>query len=312
MPPVNWRHLNNEALHALRQGEHERARDRWMEALELLKGQAGGEQDMVILLDNLGRLHARMGEYAKAEEYLDKCVRLSRLAFGLQSPNVARALEELANLYQAMGRDEEAAGLYTEVLTIWRSALHTGHLEIGRCHKQLAESLKNLGQFEKAEGEYRSALRIYERSFGPNHPEVARILSGLATTLLHQEKYDETGLVFRREFEIWKTATKSKRPDIAKSLNDLALLYYARGDAIKAERAARSALEMITEALGAGDLEAGRSWNILGICTAAQSRFEDARTAFAEALRITQRVLGEKHPRVEEILANLALAERRK
>jgi len=301
---MGWQETNQAALLAARAGDYARAESLWLQALE----QFGRREDdnLLLLLDNIARHYRRVGNDAKAEALMKLIVETSRRVHGGDSPAVAKGLMDLADLLAAEGREDEATPLLEEALAIWDHRLGPAHLETGRCLKRLAALDKESGRYASAEERLRRALPIFERNFDSRHAEIARLYNELALVTMYQEKFEEAERLFMRQFEIWKQATNSKRPDIAKSLNDLAIFYFSRNEPEKARKAARKAVDLSILALGPKNMQAARGHNLLGICSATEGRYPEAKEHFESALHIVQETQGSDHPLAKEIWDNIA------
>lgn len=114
---------NAQALNALGYTLADRT-DRYQEALQYIERALAVEPDDGVIIDSLGWVHYRLGNLAKAEEYLRRALSL------VDDPEVAAHLGEV--LWQA-GKQEEAR-------TVWQQAL-AKHPE----HKTLLKVLQRFG-----------------------------------------------------------------------------------------------------------------------------------------------------------------------
>ena len=68
------------------------------------------------VMENLGFLFQRIGDYAKAETLYREALRIWRKVCGLKIPDTAESINILASMYEEMGEYAKAEPLYQEAL----------------------------------------------------------------------------------------------------------------------------------------------------------------------------------------------------
>jgi tetratricopeptide (TPR) repeat protein len=151
---VRARALNGAGSLAWRQGDYERARVLYEEALAVrrLLGDARG---IVGSLNNLGTVAYAQGDYRRAAALYEESLALARQQ-GDTSP-IASLLNNLALVAQAQGDHDRAATLCEEALTLRRV--------LGE-KQSISNSLSNLATVLRAQGHYERARLLYEESLG--------------------------------------------------------------------------------------------------------------------------------------------------
>ena len=108
------------------------------------------DPDVAAILNNLGVLHRKHGQYSQAQRYLARALAIKKTAFGSDHPEVALTLSNLAQVHVAQGRYEQAEPLLRLVVDIREKALGPTHLEVAGSLEQYAVLLRKLRRDEKA------------------------------------------------------------------------------------------------------------------------------------------------------------------
>lgn len=208
------------------------------------------EEDVLWLLDRLGRFYQSQGMYSLAEPWLEKCLVVARASLGDDHLDVATSLNNLAGLYYSQKRYGEAEPLLLEALVLRKRFL-------GKYHPDVATSLNNLAGLYHSQGRYREAesllsrvLELRKHLLGENHSDVAATLNNLASLYESQERYSEAEPLYLKALELRKQVLGNAHPDVATTLNNLAGLYYAQKRYNEAEPLYEEAFELSKRVLG--------------------------------------------------------------
>ena len=98
---------------------------------------------------------------------------------GLDSPEIASALNNLAALYQRADRLADAEPLFKRALAIREKSPGSGQTDLGQSLNNMATLYEKLGRHNDSEPLFKRALAIYEKAAGPDHPAVATLLNNL-------------------------------------------------------------------------------------------------------------------------------------
>ena len=127
--------------------------------------------DVVILLNDLTRLHLKHSAHGSAEPLLLRLLELKR-SKGNDHPEVATVLASLASVRRAMGKHESAEELWRCVLDIRERTLAPNHFAIATALEQLGDSCAARGKIGEALAAFGRALAIRELTLGKEHPSV--------------------------------------------------------------------------------------------------------------------------------------------
>jgi TonB family protein len=143
------------------------------------------------------------GNYAEAQQLLERALAERRATFGESSAPYAAALVDLARAYQATAkRSAEAVALYRQALPIQEATLGREHPDVAATLYYLALDAHGHNRAEEALAMYRRALEIRAKAFGASDPRLAEILTPLASL-----QNDES--LYQRSLAILEASTKA-------------------------------------------------------------------------------------------------------
>lgn len=154
-----------------------------------------------ILLNNLGLIYYRAGEFERAEPQWTRSLSLRERvsANAAIDANVARQNANLAALYQERGEFDKAEPLYQRVIAIYEAMPGVPQTSLATALNNVAMIRMLRGRYADAEAAYRRALDIRESILGPRSLDAARTLEAIA--VFHQ--------VARRPDEAYRAMVRS-------------------------------------------------------------------------------------------------------
>ena len=238
-------------------------------------------------------------------------VRRNLLAYRDAGGPKAAALNALGALHNNLGRGDEAEELFRAALAITRGA-RTGTPEASaraRSRIGLGEVEVFRRKYDRAERQFRAALGEIEQMPAPPPELLALAHNDLGVALVGQRRLEEAQPFVERAI-----AAGESQPELAASLADalhnFGLLAWHAGDYQAAhERLVRS-VEVRRKVVGEGSLTDAFTLGEIGSVLVKLERYEEAEKAYREALDVQIAQLGDHHPRVAEMLNNLAVGLR--
>lgn len=194
------------------------------------------ERDEARLLQNLANLYENHDNFRKAEEALDKVIKLTEKIAGPESNDVAEFLNNLAILYQNEFRCAEAESLFVRALAIREKTWGKEHPNTALSLNNLAGLYDNQRRFAEAESLYVRALAIREKALGPKHPETALSLNSLAWLYFGQGRFAEAEPMFVRALAILEKSLGPEHPNTWIVLENYFLLLHQTEQQEKAEQ----------------------------------------------------------------------------
>lgn len=169
-------------------GQPEEAIPLLARALAISEQHVGEEHpDLVILLNDLSRLHLKQAAHEEAEPLLLRLLAIKR-SKGDEHPEVATVLASLAAVRQALGRHEDAEQLWRRVLEIRERTLAPNHFAIATALEHLGETCAARAKVREAIRHFQRALMIRELTLGVDHASLRSARERIADLQLQAEE----------------------------------------------------------------------------------------------------------------------------
>ena len=240
------------------------------------KARGPAHRDVAAALNNLGHVHASLGQDGEAEPLYKRSLAIFEKVGGLDSADVSPTLNNLAALYQRQDRLADAEPLFRRALAISERSHGPGHPDTGRSLNNLATLHEKLGRHGDSEPLFRRALAIYEKAGGPEHPAVATLLNNLGQVAKVTGRYTEAEAQIKRSLAIREKVLGPDHPDVARSLNNMADLHERQNRYADAEPLYRRALSIRERSVGVDHPDTATSTNNLANLLRLDGRANDA------------------------------------
>ena len=226
-------------------------------------------------LDRRARVARWAGREAEAEEYLQQALEAARAA--ARKDHEARAALQLAGIYVGRMEEDKAAPLIDRALAL---AEESGSIVARASAAQSKGGLHRVRrQYEEAEGWLTKALDLYRET--ASVPEIAWTSRQLAQVAWETGNPVKAEKLFRESIRL--LAPMKERGTLCESQRLLSQLLLAEGRIDEAEKFALAAGETVS----AEDVTSRATTRVaLAQVRAAQGRYEEADTLFAEAAEI--------------------------
>ena len=274
---------------------------------ERLDAQPAAQSQM---LDVVGRVHQRLGDYAAAAPYLERALSLRRRTFGRQHDATAESMYHLAVLQAARGRSAPAESLDRAALEVQRARHGDGHPRVARTQDGLGMLLQDRGDYVGAERLTRAALAARRAHYGPVHPDVATSLQHLASQLQLQGNLAAAERPIVEALAMRRRLFGASHADVASAMTALGLRRPRVGRLTEAESRQTAALAMRTRLQGPEHPDVAQTMGLIGALQRRQGRLVTAESTYRAGLAILRRALGDDHPDVGHMTNGLALTLR--
>ncbi|MBK7902163.1 MAG: toll/interleukin-1 receptor domain-containing protein [Proteobacteria bacterium] len=279
-----------------RKGEYEAADPLFRQALAMRRKLLGGNTvEVAKSLEGLAlNLHSQ-GNYDEALPAMRLAVELQRQLHEEPHTDLAEALTNLGVVLSDMGEYRESEQLYREALQMKRVLLGDTHPEIALGLNNIAYALTDQGKYDEAASMYRQAMAMQRKLLGDDHPDIAAALNNLAFVL--HEKGDAEGArrMMQQSLDMYRRTVGPEHPSIARGMGNQAMWQMEAGDYATAEPLLREALQMRRKLLGNEHTDVAGTLTLLASLLVDTRRFEEARSAAAEARAICLPALGATH-----------------
>jgi tetratricopeptide (TPR) repeat protein len=161
------------------------------------------------VLDFLGQIRTKLGDFEPAESLLLRALAIRDKSLGRDHKETGTSLNNLATMYLQRGEPDKAEPLFLRSLAIGKKTL-------GPDHPSLATTYGNLGtlygvqkNFAQAEPLLRKSIELTEKAAGPPAPELALCLRNHAIVLRSLGQATEAD---EREARAREIESKNRRP----------------------------------------------------------------------------------------------------
>jgi len=281
----------------------------WANNADAAIHRAGGDELLEAgLLNNLGLLEFREGEFEKARHSDEMALEIRTRLLGREHPAVATSHNNLGSDLWMLGRYDDAQAQLREAIAIHEAIA-------GPDHPRLAASLDNLGALLAESGDHAQArplieraLRIREQALSPDHLSLADTLINLGA--LHVAlKDDERAMeLFERARGVIERGAGPDHPSMATCLSNLGGVQLGRKDYAAARASFTRAADIYERSLGADHVKVGFTLANLGEAERLGGELVAAVEMLARSVQIVEAALGPDHPRLAFPLGRLGLA----
>jgi tetratricopeptide (TPR) repeat protein/DNA-binding winged helix-turn-helix (wHTH) protein len=218
-----------EAIALERQGDYQRARQKYEESLSIYKD-SGSKVSLGAEYDNIGDIYLFLGDVRRARRSYEDALSTYR-EIGDQN-GMALAEIGLGDVFFLLGNLDDARSMYREALEMCK--------QLGSRNRQalalagLGRVLRLEGQFTEAQAEETEAVRILEEV--GNKTEAERVRTATAELLMDQGKIADAELMVRKSARVLEEKKALRSAALAKLL--LAETLLRRGQTGEAEKIA--------------------------------------------------------------------------
>jgi CHAT domain-containing protein len=266
--------LNSKAkLHQLL-GKYNEAEQLFTDVLPVLEKKFGeGGMQQAIVLNNKAMLYQALGRYEEGIALMKKAIvsleiSNKRTLKNKNSFDSRKFTANLALLYQFSGDLVQAETSFLSIKKIYEGRLQTSNPEYASVLNQLALLYIQMNKNDQVEPLLQKAATIYKKKFTEENASFAKVQNDLGNFYRLQAKYTEAEVTLIKALAIRKRTLGENHPDYVKSLEDLGIVYWKKGDLIRAysflKEAGNKSLEFINHYFPPmSEAEKTKYWDIL-------------------------------------------------
>ena len=219
---------------------------------------------------------------------------------------------DLARLYQEIGncqiRSGDARGgilSHQRAMSIAQTKGQSDSPLAAKSYNSLGVAYVNFPQaFDTAVLYGRRALEIRQKAFGFYHDDVATSLLSLGNSYYFKGQPDSAQWCYEQSIAIWDSIFGKKYPDKSISLSNLGNIAFNAAEYPKAIAYFKEAEVITTAALGSDAIENNDAWKGLA-ATYNVLNIDSAIYYTQKSIRVVLPILGDDHPQMAELYANL-------
>ncbi|MFA6957795.1 MAG: protein kinase [Thermoanaerobaculia bacterium] len=215
----------------------------------------------------------------------------------------AAVLSALGSIYANRGNSQIATKLLERSLAIAETGPDVDEQTLFESKLFLAKHYTNIGEYEAAGKLWTDGLLWAEANLGPKHPLTAVAAAGLANLYLSTGKFDDAARMTTKTMAYLGEPTRPQDVRfLAAIVQDAALAAYKQGAYPEAEKLALMAIKYFVEGGETDESEVAECRNVLAWIYVRQGKYSAAEGVIREALPVYERVLGDRHPLVADLL----------
>jgi len=265
-----------------------------------------------IELDHIAKLQIKLGQYEKAEENLNKSLKILEEYRKDDSKKVylIQAIETQATLLGIKGLfDEAEAALNRSAKIIDRADKITGTDELNTA-KELSSLFIQLGRYSETQEKLIKLISEYERRYGTSSVRLIEPLINMGKLALAKGDYTEASKIADRANKIAVSVYGEKSTKAAPTYKLRSDIDYAIGDYDNAEVNIQKALESQQKQFGRYHIEVAKSLAQLGIIKFYKGdKPAEVEKIMLEAQEIMGARLGKENPQYADILKSVAIVK---
>jgi tetratricopeptide (TPR) repeat protein len=148
-------------------------------------------QDDAGICSSCGDLFSHFGEYDKALEFYQQCLKIELKKFGNGHPSVASSYNNIGSTWENKGECDKALEFYQKCLEIDLKNLGNQHPSVATSYLNIGLAWNNKGEYDKALEFYQKCLEIDLNTLGNQHPHVAVSYFRIGSAWKNKGEYDK-------------------------------------------------------------------------------------------------------------------------
>lgn len=188
------------------------------------------DKSLGLILNSLGAVNDKKGNYEIAIEYYTKAIEKAASFYGEASFEVAVCLNNLGEAYRALKKYDLAIAQYEKALKIHKSNQLESHPQISILLNNIGLVQGSLGNIDLAITYLEKALSIDKIFFGEFHPEIATRYNNLGVSYIQKSNYSLAISYFEKALQMDTTCFGNSHPNIAIDYHNIANAHSKKGD----------------------------------------------------------------------------------
>lgn len=283
---------------------------RWGRATLMVLDRAGVPADdlrRAPVLGHLGLIHDRLGDYARADAFMEKSRRISEQHLGPSHPEVAAALHNRGQMQMRRGNVDKATDLLNRALAANEQTLGENHPQTAESRNALAVIYGQHGDLDRASELFVRTLAIQREAVGDEHQSVAGTLTSMANVHERRGDLDHARALLMQAHGIYERTQGVGGPETVRLLTHIGEIYRKQAAYDAAEPLFTRALELIEQRAGPESDELVSPLASLGILYRIQGEYDKAIAVLERAIRIESKAKGPESGEVATSLHALGL-----
>ena len=249
-----------------------------------------------------------LGDYPEAMEWSLKALSISVSTLGEEHQSTASIYGIIAGICYNQGDYPGALEWYKKALVVYEKIFGAEHPDTATTYNDIAKVSRDQGDYSGALEWYRKALAIREKVLGAEHPDTAETYRGMAYVCCDQGDYAGAQELLRSALATYGKALDVNHPSVAEVYDCFAMTCQKQGDSFGALEWYRKALAIREEAPGMDNFYAALTYSGIALVLLEQGDCSGALEWYEKSYRIMLSSLGDPHPNLAPIKANMEIA----
>jgi non-specific serine/threonine protein kinase/serine/threonine-protein kinase len=241
----------------------------------------------------LGLWYKDLGMYQKAEEHLERCMKICQEEYGQDDRETLGAMSNLALVYNKQNDYEKAKELLTVALDKGSKSLEENDPWLWNFIGNLADTYHRQGEDEKAEQLHVKLLQILNREVGPEDRETLGRMNDAALFYMDCNNYEKAEQLLVKTLEVGRRKLKEDDTWLTNFISNLAEVYTHQKRYNEAEKLYIEALDKKQRFIGKSNQSVLCLMHTIAHFYEKQGRYEDAKVMLTEAVEIGIREWGQ-------------------
>ncbi|CAJ1936762.1 unnamed protein product [Cylindrotheca closterium] len=298
------------------QGNYQKAREMLEKVLEIQTKELG-EDDLSVALTthHIGNVLMREGKYDEALETLTRALEIRHTKLGASHDDTVKTYELIGSVFMESGDHEKAEKYYRTVVVI-KSKFHS--LEspaLMNLNQNLALSLQRQGKFSEAQKIQKEVLANLLQVYGEDHSDVVLVYIATAGLLYEQNRPKDAHQMLDKSIEVCyrlKGLGDFNTQVLVRALSTKAGMLEVQGDLEGFTGTLNKVLMVQKETLGEMHPSTADAYENLADAYLGQDMLDECINALTKTLEFRRKVLGNGHPRTQELVSVLKPLKRGK
>ncbi|MBS2005544.1 MAG: tetratricopeptide repeat protein, partial [Cyanobacteria bacterium SZAS TMP-1] len=266
------------------------AEKNFLAALDQLKGATDAEKSQYLAdsLANLGMLYSGRGQFAKAESFFEKSLKVREYVLGAHDKVTIANQVKLCQLYLNLGKRDKAM-VIVDKLADYGEAQSRELAEVSNSFAKLQSFYQQHKKLEKTARVMKEAEEATLKETKDQCQEIAILLDGVANsikdiTTAHSRHQAER--LYKSALALRQRTLTPEHAALASSLENLGKLYLAEGKTTRAEPLLRNAYEISVKTLGPERAETLIRLDCLAQVLTSSGKLGEAETLYRKVLDV--------------------------
>ncbi len=207
-------------------------------------------EDYATLLNNIGSVYDKIGDYNKALEFYEKAINIREKVLGTEHPDTATSYNNIGGVYMAISDYNKALEFYEKAINVKIKLLGTEHPDTATSYNNIGLLYKNMGDYNKALEFYEKALNIREKVLGTEHRDTAGSYNNISGVYYSMGDYSKALEFYEKTLQIFEKVLGTEHPDTAISYNNIGFVYNRMRDYNKALEYINKTKDIFEKVLG--------------------------------------------------------------